>query len=78
MNDLEKINIVEVCVDIRKTLESLLEKWSSSLDKQDVSVLTKVSDHNHDGIDNVIQSINAIRCKCRLIILFQLYLPFAK
>ncbi|KAI7865054.1 uncharacterized protein EV154DRAFT_533634 [Mucor mucedo] len=60
VNEFEKDGIAQVCSDIRKTLDSLLEKWSTSLDKQDIPILTSVPTC-HDGIDNVIQSIDAIR-----------------
>ncbi|GAA5816226.1 hypothetical protein MFLAVUS_009752 [Mucor flavus] len=60
IDNLEKTSIVNVCSDIRKTLEDLVEKWSSLLNKRDVSLLNTLPE-NHDGIDNVIQSLDAIR-----------------
>ncbi|KAG2204365.1 hypothetical protein INT47_009407 [Mucor saturninus] len=60
VNEFGKDGIAQVCSDIRKTLDSLLEKWNASLDKQDIPILTSVPTC-HDGIDNVIQSIDAIR-----------------
>lgn len=62
VDNLEKTSIVNVCSDIRKTLEDLIEKWSSLLNKRDVSLLNTLPE-NHDGIDNVIQSLDAIRSK---------------
>ncbi|KAG2235599.1 hypothetical protein INT48_002373, partial [Thamnidium elegans] len=60
IDNLEKTSIVDVCSDIRKTLEELIEKWSSVFNKQDIPLLN-ILPENHDGIDNVIQSLDAIR-----------------
>ncbi|CAO3624900.1 unnamed protein product [Mucor hiemalis] len=57
---LEKESVVQLCSEIRETLENLVEKWGSSLSDQDIQVPTDVPVY-HDGIDNVIQSIDAIR-----------------
>lgn len=59
---MEKESVVQLCSEIRETLENLVEKWGSSLSDQDIQVPTDVPAY-HDGIDNVIQSIDAIRCK---------------
>lgn len=72
MNEFEKDVIAEVCSDIRTTLDSLLKKWGASIDKQDIPVLTDVPTY-HDGIDNIMQSIDALLCKCFFYILNFLY-----
>lgn len=60
VDTLEKDSIVDTCSDIRDTLEKLVEKWTYSLDRQDIPVPMDVPDY-HDGIDNAIQSIDALR-----------------
>jgi hypothetical protein len=52
--------VVDICSDIRSTLESLVEKWGSSLEKQNIPVTEEIPE-NHDGIDNVIQTVDALR-----------------
>lgn len=54
--------MVIICSDIRKTFEDLIQKWSSVLSKEELSTLDSLPE-NHDGIDNILQSLNAIQCK---------------
>lgn len=62
VNNLEYESVVELCSEIRETLEELVKKWGSTLSKQHVFIPSDVPEY-HDGIDNVIQSIDAIRCE---------------
>lgn len=59
---MEKESVVELCLEIRETLEKLVEKWGASLSDQEIQIPSDVPVY-HDGIDNVIQSIDAIRGK---------------
>ncbi|KAI7907047.1 uncharacterized protein BX663DRAFT_494642 [Cokeromyces recurvatus] len=60
VNDLSKENVSEICVDIRLKLENLFNKWCLLLEKQNISVPEDVAE-NHDGIDKIIQSVDALR-----------------
>ncbi|KAI9360256.1 hypothetical protein BD770DRAFT_442224 [Pilaira anomala] len=61
INDLEENSMVIICSDIRKTFEDLIQKWSSVLSKEELLTLDSLPE-NHDGIDNILQSLNAIQC----------------
>ena len=62
VNCLANESIVELCMNIRQTLEDLVEKWSKSIDKENIPVPMDLPGF-HDGIDSVVQSIEALRCK---------------
>lgn len=62
MNYLSKESVENVCVDIRETLDKLVKKWESSLHKQHIPIPQDIPEV-HDGIDNVIQSVDALRGK---------------
>ncbi|CAO0794855.1 unnamed protein product [Mucor circinelloides] len=57
---LSKKSVEKVCADIRETLDKLVKKWESSLDKQHIPIQQDIP-RVHDGIDNVIQSVDALR-----------------
>ncbi|KAI8640107.1 hypothetical protein BD408DRAFT_484347 [Parasitella parasitica] len=60
VNYLSKKPVEDVCTDIRITLEKLAKKWEASLDKQNIPIPQDIPEC-HDGIDNVIQSVDALR-----------------
>ncbi|OAD09032.1 hypothetical protein MUCCIDRAFT_159197 [Mucor lusitanicus CBS 277.49] len=60
VNYLSKESVENVCVDIRETLDKLVKKWESSLHKQHIPIPQDIPEV-HDGIDNVIQSVDALR-----------------
>ncbi|KAL9539154.1 hypothetical protein MBANPS3_010433 [Mucor bainieri] len=57
---LSKENVENLCTDIRETLDKLVKKWESSLQKQHIPIPQDIPEV-HDGIDNVIQSVDALR-----------------
>ncbi|GAN09162.1 hypothetical protein MAM1_0247c08684 [Mucor ambiguus] len=60
VNYLSKESVENVCTDIRETLDRLVKKWESSLHKQHIPIAQDIPEV-HDGIDNVIQSVDALR-----------------
>lgn len=65
VNYLSKKSVENVCTDIRDTLEKLAKKWESSLNKQNIPIPQDIPEY-HDGIDNVIQSVDALRGNCTI------------
>lgn len=59
---LSEESVENVCTDIRETLDRLAKKWESSLNKQHIPIPQDIPEV-HDGIDNVIQSVDALRGK---------------
>ncbi|CEP13764.1 hypothetical protein [Parasitella parasitica] len=60
VNYFSEKSVENICADIRTTLEKLAKKWEASLEKQNISIIQDIPEC-HDGIDNVIQSVDALR-----------------
>lgn len=59
VNSLSRNSVVNLCADIRVQLENLVDKWDTSLDKQKIP-RTEELPSDYDGIDTVIQSVDAL------------------
>ncbi|KAI9486334.1 MAG: hypothetical protein EXX96DRAFT_548688 [Benjaminiella poitrasii] len=61
VNTLSKEDASELCVEIKSKLEDLYGIWRLSLENQNISIPEDDIVENHDGIDKILQSVNALQ-----------------
>ncbi|RCI03023.1 hypothetical protein CU098_012170 [Rhizopus stolonifer] len=60
VQDLSERTKLDTYADVREKLEGLIKKWSASLEAHHIPLPYQLPE-NHDAIDNIIQSVDALR-----------------